>query len=148
MSALGKPRFYWFAVAGGVWVLLIYLLGTLTLLRQHSIAARPPVAFGYRNGTWFIAGVDPSGSAAGKRERGDRLRLIDGDGGGRKIGPQPYLHHIALGADVELGILRQGTEQRVHLAVAPIPASTVYPLVGTFTLVSVAFLLMAMLMGL
>src|SRR5690348_11031861 len=86
-SVRGRPRFYWFAIAAGCWMLVVYGNGIWSALTRQTIAGRPPISLIYRQGAWTISGVYPGGPADGVLRRGDRIVSIDGDPRGARIGP-------------------------------------------------------------
>ncbi|HEY1338364.1 MAG TPA: protein kinase [Bryobacteraceae bacterium] len=143
-----RPRFFWFAIAAGCWMLVVYGASIWSALTMDRIAGRAPMSLVYRQGAWIVTGVYPGGPADGVLRRGDRIVSIDGDPRGARIGPALLVHFHQPGSQFEFGFLRNGVEGHGAVPITAFPASVSYGFAASFFLVSFSFFVMAMLMGL
>ncbi|MBI3424994.1 MAG: PDZ domain-containing protein [Acidobacteria bacterium] len=146
-----QPRFRWFVLCYGVFVLGCYFLSVGLVVRYGDLVKDFGWEYAARGERWYVSAVDPQGVAAGRLQAGDEILAINEDRWIIRLGEDLNLHLnrdlLAPDRPYSLRVARRTVTTKVEL---PLPLRRDWRVRARLVvalLTSVPFWLLALLVG-
>jgi len=141
-----KPTSFWVLLAVDIIALGLYLFGVVLIERYGPVSTTMGWDAVLEESGWKVNRVDVPGPAANKLQMGDVLKAVDEKPAGAAFGAD--LESIKPGGSYTLRVSRQGVDHEFTLTRTIVPSALGATGMYSYLLVSIAFFLTAVLVGL